>query len=83
MRTAVTCCAVLLIAAPSYAQIGNTSCTKDIFGDWNCTGSRGSFLLQKDRFEPKTWQIRAVPGTGARNCTIRQDLLGTIQSTCY
>lgn len=83
MRTAAICCAVLLMAAPSGAQGSNTDCHQDVFGNWQCRSPKGSFELRKSQFQPDTWQMRPLPGSASPSCTIRRDLLGNIQSTCY
>ena len=83
MRSVLACCAVLLLGAPSSAQVGDTSCYQDVFGNWQCRGSKGDFELRKSSFQPDTWQMTPARGSSSPNCTIRRDLLGNIQSTCY
>lgn len=83
MRTAAICCSVLLMAAPSYAQVSNTDCYQDVFKNWQCRSLKGDFELRKNPFAPNTWEMTPAPGSASPRCTIRRDLLGNIQSTCY
>ena len=82
MRAAAICCAVLLFAAPSHAQTGNTDCYQDVFKNWQCRSPKGNFELRKSQFQPDTWLMTPAPGSASPNCTIRRDLLGNFQSTC-
>lgn len=83
MRAAAICCSVLLLGAPSGAQVGNTNCHQDVFGNWQCRSQKGNFELRKNQFQPDTWEMTPAPGSASPRCTIRRDLLGNIQSTCY
>ena len=83
MKSAAIYCAVLLFAAPCAARAGNTDCYQDVFGNWQCKSPKGDFELRKSQFQPDTWQMRPLPGSASPSCTIRRDLLGNIQSTCY
>lgn len=83
MKSAAISCAVLLFAAPCAVQAGNTDCYQDVFGNWQCKSPKGDFELRKSQFQPDTWQMRPLPGSASPSCTIRRDLLGNIQSTCY
>jgi hypothetical protein len=82
MKAVFICCAVLLSAAPCAAQIGNTDCSQDVFGNWQCRSMKGNFQLYKSPFKPDTWEMVPAPGSASPRCTIRRDLLGNIQSTC-
>ena len=83
MRSVLACCAVLLLGAPSSAQVGNTSCYQDVFNNWQCSGDKGSFELRKSSYQSNTWQMTPARGSSSPTCTIRRDLLGNIKSTCY
>ncbi len=80
MKRIIFCAVLLLSAAPCSAQYGNTNCSQDLFGNWQCRSPKGSFELRQTF--PDVWQMTPGPGSASPRCTIRRDLLGNIQSTC-
>lgn len=73
--------ALLFIALPAAAD---TTCSRNILGDWQCSGRLGEPLYEiRKGFLPNTWQVNPTPGSFQRPCEVRKTFTGDVVSRCW